>query len=149
MQEERWNQSEGKDLSTWSQQQQRKQKATKFPAAERLVTKPHGRQQQKLIKEWGGGDLYQKTKACVLRPKTDLFGALAHNDAAPLIILQRAVGMPYHLQHVVDGVVHVPGDRGERQRWINTGTHSGRFDSEVRMRSQHGKTWAHHSKLCL
>ena len=43
--------------------------------------------------------------------QADLFGALAHDDAAPLVILQRAVGVPHHLQHVVDGVIHVPRDR--------------------------------------
>lgn len=43
--------------------------------------------------------------------QADLFGALAHDDTAPLVILQRAVGVSHHLQHVVDGVIHVPKDR--------------------------------------
>lgn len=44
----------------------------------------------------------------------DLLGALAHDDAAALVILQRAVGVAHHLQNVVDGVIYVPGDRGRR-----------------------------------
>lgn len=47
------------------------------------------------------------------KARTDLFGALAHDNAAPLIILQGAVGMAHHLKHVVDRVIHVPGDGRE------------------------------------
>lgn len=55
---------------------------------------------------------------------TDLFGALAHDNTAPLVILQRAVGVPHHLKHVVDRVIHIPGKRREerRQRYVNTET---------------------------
>lgn len=48
--------------------------------------------------------------------KVHLFGALAHDNTASLIILQRAVGMAHHLQHIIDGIVHVPGDRRARRQ---------------------------------
>lgn len=50
-------------------------------------------------------------------PLTHLLGSLAHDDAAALVVLQRAVGVAHHLQHVVDGVIHVPGARRGRLEW--------------------------------
>lgn len=47
-------------------------------------------------------------------PITDLFRALTHDDTAPLVILQGAVGMAHHLKHIIDGVVHIAGDRREK-----------------------------------
>jgi hypothetical protein len=62
------------------------------------------------------------------KSRTDLFGALTHDNTAPLVILQRTVGMAHHLKHVIDGVIHITGRRrgrrrGERrQRHINRET---------------------------
>lgn len=50
-----------------------------------------------------------------------LLRALTHDDAAALVILQGPVGMAHHLQHIIDGVVHVPkADRqgGMNSRWL-------------------------------
>lgn len=79
---------------------------------------------------------------------TDLFGALTHDNAAPLIILQRAVGMPHHLQHVIDGVIHIPGERGERrQRCVSTETV---LPKRPRIKCKYWEIWANCSKtLCL
>lgn len=45
---------------------------------------------------------------------THLLGSLAHDDATALVVLQRAISVAHHLQHVIDGVIHVPGTRRER-----------------------------------
>lgn len=114
----------GRRPGTRSQQQQQKQKATEFSWL-KLTTNQCEKQAAELK------DTKTSTEKDSLCPKarTNLFGALAHDDTTPLVILQRAVGVPHHLKHVVDGVVHIPGDMGKEAECINTASHSGHSDS--------------------
>lgn len=75
--------------------------------------------------------------------RADLFGALAHDNAAPLVILQGAVGTAHHLEHIVDGVVHVPaGER--RHNCTSTDSAQGAYSLNVK---EENTTWGDMGKL--
>lgn len=43
--------------------------------------------------------------------KLYLFGPLTHDDTATLIVLERTVRFSYHLEHIIDWVVHISDQR--------------------------------------
>lgn len=87
-----------------------KKQRTKFCVGSSLLQKQLTERTEKFIK-----DISERFEKSVQSLLTDLFRALTHDDTAPLVILQGAVGMAHHLKHIIDGVVHIAGAE-ERNR---------------------------------
>ena len=87
------------------------------------------------------------------KARTDLFGALAHDNTAPLIILQRAVGMAHHLKHVVDRVIHIPGERekkaGKRSITTEAILRRLRLPQCQRIKCKYGTQWQITADFCI